>query len=149
MDEYKKAKTIFCFIGGELEVDTMPLIEKALCSGKKVAVPLCVSKGVMEARLITELSRLSKGRYKIMEPSLDSPVVSPKEIDFGVIPCVSCNEKGERLGHGGGYYDRFMQDTDFFKALICFSCLMTDKIPVEEHDIAVDAVIHEEKIIIL
>lgn len=140
---YSAAKMIFCFVGTAEEIDTAPLIRQALADGKRVAVPLCIAKGVMEAREIKSLAELKAGAYGILEPAADSPTVPPDQMEFGVLPCVSCDRLGNRLGHGGGYYDRFLQQAGFPCVLLCRERLLCEHIPTEPHDIRILHVITE------
>ena len=64
---FQKAETIFCFVGTAGEIHTKPLIQAALDQGKRVAVPKCISKGIMEARQIRSLGELYPGSYGIEE----------------------------------------------------------------------------------
>ena len=143
---YRRAKTIFCFVGRGDEIDTLPFIEKALSDGKKVAVPLCLGKGIMEARLIKSVSELSPGFFGIPEPPSDSCKVEPFQIDMAVIPCAACSRDGRRLGYGGGYYDRYFETetkTVRNSILICREKLVREDIPLEPHDIIFPAVVTE------
>ncbi|WP_283609318.1 5-formyltetrahydrofolate cyclo-ligase [Faecalispora anaeroviscerum] len=140
---YTNAKTIFCFVGTSNEINTSALIEQALADGKRVAVPLCIGKGIMEAREIHSLAELHSGMMGILEPTAQSVLVTPAEIDFAVLPCVSCDRRGNRLGYGGGYYDRFLEKATFCSVLICREQLLCGQIPTEPHDIAIPAVITE------
>ena len=142
--EYKRADTIFCFVGTEQEIDTSLVLRHALSHGKRVAVPKCVARGVMTACLIRSMTDLQKGSYGILEPGEGAAVIGPEEIDLGVIPCCTCSKSGRRLGYGGGYYDRYLERMNGTKALICRGKIMRDDIPVEEHDQGVDVVISEE-----
>ena len=83
---YQTAKTIFCFVGTASEINTGPLIEQALSDGKRVAIPLCIGKGIMEAREIHSLAELHSGMMGILEPAADSTLVPPAEIDFAILP---------------------------------------------------------------
>lgn len=141
---YKQADTLFCYVSTEDEVNTWTILAKALEDGKKVAVPLCIGKGIMEARQIQKLEDLEKGAYGIMEPKEECKKVQTDQIDLAIIPCVSADKKGRRLGHGAGFYDRFLQDTDFYKIMICYRALMLENIPTAEHDIIMDQVIYDE-----
>jgi len=142
--EYKQAKTVFCFVGRPAEIDTRLILEDALRSGKRLCVPKCVSDGVMEARLITSLSDLSPAKHGLLEPDPSkSGLVFPQEIDFAVIPCVTCDHFGSRLGFGGGYYDRYLQGADFFKCMVCRSELISEKVPRESFDVIPDMLITE------
>ena len=141
LKEYQEAQTIFCYASMDNEVDTWLLITQLLEQGKTVGVPLCIGKGIMEVRQIKAVSDFEKGAYGIMEPSKDCPVLDKEEIDFALIPCVSADQKGRRLGHGAGFYDRFLQDTAFPKVLLCYKELLMDKVPIDEHDVLMDQVI--------
>lgn len=140
---YKEAQTIFCFVGMENEVDTSGIIEDALSKGKRVAVPLVISKGVMEAKQIFSPDELSVCSYGIKEPSLDAPTVPPEEIELGIIPCLSCSHSGARLGYGGGFYDRYMQETSFTRMCICYEKLTNEEIPTSRYDLRMDYLITE------
>ena len=143
LDEYHKAVTVFIFVGTEGEINTRPIITHALEHGKQVAVPKCISKGVMEAYLIDSLEDLEDGSYGIQEPRNDAVRIQPEEIDLAVIPCCTCSQTGRRLGYGGGYYDRYLGRVAGVKAVICRDRIMRDDIPVEEHDQPADTVISE------
>lgn len=142
MSEYKEAKTIFCFVSMENEVDTTNIIQKAFDDGKKVAVPLIVSKGKMVAKYITSLENLTENKFGILEP-VDAITAEPSDIDLCIVPCLSCSHKGVRLGYGGGYYDRYMQNQSFVKICICFEKLTLDDIPQNRYDEKIDFLVTE------
>jgi 5-formyltetrahydrofolate cyclo-ligase len=143
LPDYRNAKTVFAFVGVQWEIDTKDLLLLALSSGKRVAVPLCLVAGIMEARLIRSLNELVPGAYGIPEPTVKCPVCPPAEIDFAVIPCVSCDRACMRLGQGGGYYDRFLEHASFFNAAICRDIAILESVPVEPWDRPVDCVVTE------
>ena len=139
--QYKKAETIFCFVSTPGEVDTREIIKNALSNNKRVCVPRCLKLGVMHAHEIKSLDDLQPGKYDIPEPKEHCPPIAPHEIDFAIIPCVTCNKQGHRLGYGGGFYDRYIQNQTFTKAALCRQSLLHDDIPLEPHDMAVDIVV--------
>lgn len=143
LKEYKEAKTIFSFVGVNREIDTLSIINNALESGKRVGVPRCISKGIMEVYEISRLTSLEEGKYGLLEPKEDCPQIKSEEIDFAIIPCVSCDKEGYRLGYGGGYYDRYLENAAFTTAVICREKILCEHIPHDEHDIKVDMVISE------
>lgn len=143
LPEYKEANGVFCFVGTEREIDTTALLENVLRQGKRLLVPLCTGPGIMELRQITSLSQLEAGAYGIREPRPDTPKVDKSEVDFSIIPCVSCDRKGHRLGQGGGYYDRFFEEYAVPTVLVCREALMQEHIPVEEHDVVFEKVVSE------
>ena len=141
---------IFCYVSTEKEINTIPLLQEILDSGKRLGVPKCTGKGIMDAYEIQNLEQLKIGSYGILEPGEECDIIlDPTEIQFAIIPCISCNRKGERLGHGGGFYDRYLEKMpeDCEKAILCRESLMCDEIPTEEHDERMDLVISENGII--
>ena len=139
---YQAAETVFCFVGTGGEPDTRRILRDALEAGKRVGVPLCISDGIMEVRQITDLDRdLRSGYFGILEPLPGQPRIDAKDIDFAVLPCVTCDHQGNRLGHGKGYYDRFLQGTDFPTCMICFEALVSEGIPMDAYDQRADSVI--------
>ena len=141
---YKNAQTIFCYIGTDREIDTKALLNAALADGKRLALPLCVGKGIMEGRQICSLSDLVNGKFDIPAPRLECPVIEPEEFDLVIVPCSTGNEKGQRLGYGGGFYDRYLGKTNCPKILLCRRRLVKDDIPVEEHDLIMDFLATED-----
>lgn len=142
---YQKAKTVFCYVATSGEIDVTELFRQAWKDGKRVAVPKCGKNGQMDAREITSLSSLSAGRYGILEPEEDAPVVPPEEIGLAVIPCLACDRRGYRLGYGGGYYDRYLPKITGVSAVLCWESLLLDEVPKESFDCRVDWVITERK----
>lgn len=142
-DVYDKARTIFCYVGTEREIDTMRLIHIMMRDGKNVAVPLCTQRGVMEARLIVGMGDLVSGRYGILAPRLQCPVVAPEDLDLVIVPCCTGNARGQRLGYGGGYYDRYLTQTKCPTMLLCRHQLEREDIPIDEHDVLLDYFVTE------
>lgn len=143
MPEYRAAGTVFCFVGFGREVDTRPILLDALERGKVLCVPLCTGPGRMELRQITGLDQLLPGAFGISEPPADSVPVATDEVDFAVLPCVTCDRAGRRLGRGGGYYDRFLAHYRGGTVLLCREKLIREEIPVEPHDYPVPWVLTE------
>lgn len=148
LPELCSAECVFAYIGIGYEIRTTEIIEKLLCEGKKVCVPLCYGKGRMDAVKITSLSDLHLGRYDIPEPSEDGEKVSPSEIDVIIVPGVAFDKEGRRLGRGGGYYDRFMSSAvNAKKIALCREVNLIDEVPCEAHDEKVDIIVTEKRII--
>ena len=79
LSEYEQAGTLFCFVGTSGEIDTAPILEDALRKGKRVGVPKCTARGIMEVREIRSLGDLEAGKYGILEPGAEAPVIQPEE----------------------------------------------------------------------
>ena len=143
MPAYQEAETVFCFVGTGWEIDTRPILTRALADGKRLCVPLCTGPGIMELRQITSLSQLSPGAYGLPEPPLDTPQVAVDAVDLAVLPCMGCNHLGHRLGRGGGYYDRFLSVYRSAAVLMCRERLIREEIPLEPHDMPIPWVLTE------
>ncbi len=142
LDEYKNAETVFTYVSVGAEADTRLFIGRAICDGKTVCVPRCGERerNQMQAIKIASLDALTTGRYGIPEPQ-SGEVVPFSEIDFAVIPCLCADSLGNRLGHGAGYYDRFLVDFHGFSLVLCRQELKVDAVPTEAHDIPANKVI--------
>lgn len=144
LKEYQMAKVVFCYVGRKDEINTIPLLQDIMKSGKRLGVPKCISYGLMEVYEITSLNNLQPGAYGILEPSEGCKKMAPEEIEFACVPCLTCNEKGARLGYGGGFYDRYLSKLSCPKAVLCRSRVMEQDIPVDEYDLRMEIVVTEE-----
>lgn len=146
LPEYQNASCIFCYISVGKEISTKAILKDAWASGKRVAVPRCTSKGIMNLFEIHSAKDLEPGSYQIPEPKSYCTPVNPSEPGFAIVPCLSCDRKRNRLGHGGGYYDRYLADAAFPTAAVCREKLLLDHVCCEIHDQPVDFVITETAI---
>ena len=144
MPEYRNASRIFCFVSQPSEVDTRPIIQDALSSGKKTAVPRCTGNGIMHAHYILDPETdLTPGMYGIYEPSAEAPAAAPEDFDLILVPCCSCSHTGKRLGFGGGFYDRYLKQTSAVTIVLCREKLTVSQIPSEPFDRDMDIVLTE------
>lgn len=142
---YINAASVFIYLSTKSEPETDRIIDHALQSNKTVYVPKCTAGNHMLAVKIDSNSEYLQNRYAIREPVYCSKTVDPELLDLIVVPCVAANTKGARLGHGGGYYDRFLSQTNTVKLCLCFDELLCNEIPVYPHDIQMDYLITENK----
>ena len=128
-----------------LEVDVATIIQSRPCH--RYALPRVVpGQSAMECRRFTSNSDLAPGSYGILEPQPGrSSLINVETIDVAVIPGCAFSMSGQRLGQGGGYYDRLMARPEFraYTIGICFECQFFDQLPTEPHDCEVDCVITE------
>ncbi|WP_298033730.1 5-formyltetrahydrofolate cyclo-ligase [uncultured Dysosmobacter sp.] len=141
--EYRQARTVLGFVSMATEIDTLPFLRRTMEAGKRLTVPLCTAPGRMEARLIRGMDDLRPGSYGILEPGPECPRLAPAEIEFAVIPCVACDRQGNRLGHGGGYYDRYLAVYTGPAALVCPEALLQRSIPTGPLDRPIGLVVTE------
>ncbi len=145
--DFLQAESIFCYVSTADEPDTSFIIETALKLGKHVFVPVCISKGIMIPVRITADTVFGEGYMGISEPLNYDKTENTKHFDLSVIPCITANFSGERLGHGAGFYDRFLCNKTTEKFCLCFFQLISPEIPTDENDIIMDAVVTEEGIV--
>ena len=138
--EFKDAKTVFCYVSYNGEVDTLKLLSY-IANEKILTVPYCIDdNGNMIAVKINSTDDLVKGMYGILEPK--NPIPFPKEeIDFVIVPGVAFSKDGYRLGYGKGYYDRFLSGISPYKLGIIKKELLLEKLPTNEFDIKMDDVL--------
>ena len=139
-EAYRNAKSIYGYLPYNQEVRTVPLLQKALADGKRVAVPK-VYGDTMKFLWLDDLSKVENSEMGIPEPIADDPVADDPTA-LVLMPGVAFTEKGDRMGYGGGYYDRFLAaEPDHPTIALCYAFQMVESLPTEEFDIPVDAVI--------
>ncbi len=111
---------VFLYVSVADEIGTRKILQEALRLHKTVCVPRCIAKGIMTAHRIRSMGDLQEGKYGIPEPRDGCPEIMPDAIDLIVAPCVCAERAGYRLGYGGGYYDRFLAQTQH--AAVCALC---------------------------
>ena len=112
MDEFKKSKTIFCFLSTSFEVQTERIIRESLRLGKQVLVPLLDPGGenLKASRIPSMDIDFVIGEYGVRQPAPKFRNVVPfSNIDFVVVPGLAFDSFGNRIGYGGGFYDKFFK----------------------------------------
>ncbi len=142
-EAWQRAESVFLYVSTRTEPDTRGLLADALREGKALYVPLCRADKTMEAVRVRSLAELRPGMRGIPEPPEDGERAQAP--DLAVVPCVSASRDGRRLGHGAGYYDRFLEKTPCRTLCLCYEALLSDEIPTDEHDVRMDAVATEKR----
>ena len=145
LPEVEKAQTVMLFYGVGNEPDTTELIETFWRQGKTVLLPRCLPGRGMEARRIVPGSKLIYSAYGIPEPDQECPVVSRDKIDLILVPNLCCDKQGYRLGHGGGYYDRYLVGYSGMTVSLCPTDRLQEQLPRDEYDLPVRLVLTETK----
>lgn len=143
------ANTIGVTISNPPEVDTYQIIRKAWELGKTVVAPKCnpLTKELQFRKLET-FSQLESVFFGLFEPNEESTLeIQGKEIDLLLVPGLSFNRQGYRLGFGGGYYDRFLQNYHGVTISLAFAVQVVENIPVEAHDLPVAKIITNNEVI--
>jgi 5-formyltetrahydrofolate cyclo-ligase len=137
---YQEAKTIYGYLPYNQEVRTVPMLQRALAEGKRVAVPKCYGD---EMRFIymDDLSKVESGYCGIPEPIEDGPIADDPTA-LVLMPGLAFTKAGDRMGYGGGFYDKFLASEPEHPTLaLCYEFQMVEDIPTEEYDIPVDCVL--------
>lgn len=145
-DEFSKCDALFTFVSAGSEVSTEVIIQKALETEKKLAVPLVTGKHDMCFIYINSPEELKEGKFGILEPAYDERnVAEPDENSLLLIPGLAFDATMNRLGYGGGYYDKYLSShPEPFKLGICFHIQYTQvHLPHDPTDIPVDMFITE------
>lgn len=133
------------------EIDILPLARQAIADGKAVYFPISGDKGIMEFRRVVDLDKdFSPGRFGIYEPSLECPLLD-KSVALGaalvIMPALSIDRDGYRLGYGKGYYDRYLIDLTASVIGIVYDCLLADRLPRGKFDRRADLVVTDKQTI--
>ncbi|MFP3982711.1 MAG: 5-formyltetrahydrofolate cyclo-ligase [Desulfurivibrionaceae bacterium] len=152
MTELSRASCVMIYVNYRSEVITRPLIAELQGLGKTVAAPVTDPHN---ARLLpyivgNEAEDLIPGYCNIPEPDSGSqPSLDPGRLDIVLVPGSVFDPDGNRLGYGGGYYDRFLSQ-EAPQALtvgLAFEMQIVDSVPVQDHDIPLDLVITEKRVV--
>lgn len=141
-----QANRIFAYYSVGREPDTLELIRLCLEAGKEVFLPRSYSGGRMDfAPLACPIGQLSEGPFGIPQPAGKLPAAAAEKGDLIIVPALCFDERLYRLGHGGGYYDRFLEGAEALAIGLCRERLVLNAIPTEPHDRPVDILITEKK----
>ncbi|MCA9432713.1 MAG: 5-formyltetrahydrofolate cyclo-ligase [Candidatus Omnitrophica bacterium] len=147
---YRQARTLAVTYPVGSEVDLLPLIQQRLSNNEPVCLPRTLDRGRMEFhRVGTSLEELKPSKLGIPEPA-DNPetLIPPEEIDLLIVPGVGFDPKGNRLGQGGGFFDRYLprlpERTP--RLAVAFEIQIVPSIPSGPHDLPVQEVLTERTI---
>ena len=149
-DIFTKSDTILFYVSYGNEVQTHELITESFSLGKTVVVPKSVTDD--HTLLLSKIAcwdDLEKGAYSILEPKKQRITeIDSGALDLIIVPGVVFDERGHRIGHGKGYYDRLLQNAGHIPTLaLAFEIQIVDSIDSEPHDKRIDTIITEKRII--
>ncbi|MBW4674046.1 MAG: 5-formyltetrahydrofolate cyclo-ligase [Desmonostoc geniculatum HA4340-LM1] len=139
---FAQAKTILAYFSFRQEPDLTPLFTNTkYCWG----FPRCVHKS-LSWHIWTPEDSVQSGAYGITEPHPDAPTLDPTEVDLILIPSVACDDRGYRLGYGGGYYDRLLSSPEWLTKPtvgIVFDFAYLPQLPIEPWDKPLTSILTE------
>ena len=120
-----------------LELQTEPIIQRALQEGKRVALPKVISKGEMVFIEITSGTIYEESRFGVMEPQ-KGDIIGKKQLELLIVPGVAFRQDGYRIGFGGGFYDRYLADYTGKTCSLLFSEQLNQTWQPDNYDIPVE-----------
>lgn len=157
LDVFKKSKSILMYVSFRSEVDTRKYLDDLLKMNKRLILPLVDARHhLLKLYEVKDTSELAPGYMGIPEPDIrENRRVTIKDIELVIIPGTGFDLKGNRLGYGGGYYDRLLSyeskqlaEVDHIPTVaLAFEEQIGDEIPAEPHDIQVDIIITDMRLI--
>ena len=157
LEPYQSAKRVAGLLPFDGEADPTPLMDRAILEGKEVFVPIIIAK---DQPLLfapwTRQTKLKQNGFGILEPDVPrESMIAARELDFVITPLVAFDENCNRVGVGGGYYDRsfsfrntanIASDHQAHMVGIAYELQRVDRFPTEDWDVRLDAVVTESKV---
>ncbi|MCE7794268.1 5-formyltetrahydrofolate cyclo-ligase [Salipaludibacillus sp. CUR1] len=139
LEIWKQSKTIGITVSVGDEIDTWPIIKETWEQGKQAAVPKCVpNQKELSFYILNDISQLENSFYGLKEPDpTKCELFDNRKIDLLIVPGLVFDRKGYRVGHGGGYYDRFLASNPLETVSLCYDFQVVNELPAETHDIPV------------
>ena len=145
----KDKQSILAYAAKDPEVETLVLINRLIKAGKTISVPI-IEKETKTLRLskLSSVADLEPSTFNVPEPLSKENPISPSEIQTVIIPLLGFDRKGNRIGYGAGYYDRFLKNNPHLEKIgLAYSCQEVDLVPTDTNDIRLDMIITENEII--
>ena len=148
LPQMQNAGLILSYMPTYDEADVSELNRRLADAGKHVCYPVTAGGGLMSAYEPESPDAFAVKRYGILEPVIEkSRRIEPAAIDAIILPCVAFDHQLRRLGHGAGYYDRYLPlCKNAVKIAAAFSMQQLEEVICDRCDVPVDLVVTEEKI---
>lgn len=141
LQELENAKLVLAYMPMKYELDILPAAELLKERGVSVAFPLCIDEGGLRLFVPANENGFVTGAYGILEPDINTArEVTADMLDAILLPAIGFDRHGNRLGQGGGYYDRLLAKTDCLTVAVGFDCQLVDEVPTEPNDRKVDII---------
>lgn len=150
MEAFQRAACIALYSPVQQEIDTGLLFSKARADAKRVLYPL-VCGITLEFIEVIESGQCTPGAFGIPEPCQTGKDQSLEEVDLIVVPGVAFDLQGHRIGFGKGYYDRCLDQLSQHTTVVglCHDFQLVDRIPAEGHDIRMQYIVTDKRLITL
>lgn len=150
LPEYRAASVVAAYASFGSEFDTTAFLTDILASNKRLLLPRVerVPKRLVLCEVADMKIDLQPGVWGIREPAQHCPLAQPSVANFILVPAVAMTARGERLGYGGGYYDRLLVEmgSGVIRVAAGYTVQLQGSLPTGPHDLAVDVVLTEEEL---
>lgn len=144
-----EAEYVLAYMPMKYELDILPSVEALRSLNKKIVFPLCTENGGLKLYLPKGDNGFTVGSYGILEPDTRTAEEIPYDrIDAVILPAIAFDRHLDRLGQGGGYYDRLLSKTSCFTVAVGFDCQLVERVPTEQNDRSVDAIVTPSETIV-
>jgi 5-formyltetrahydrofolate cyclo-ligase len=150
LKDFKQASTVLFYVSYNNEVNTHKMIKEQLAGEKTIVVPITDKKNrSLTLSKLNDWNDLSVGSYNILEPKKGKITeINIDLLDLIIVPGVGFDMKGNRIGHGKGYYDNLLKNSKRTTSIgLSFEWQILKSIPIQNHDIPVDKIVTEKRII--
>ena len=142
---FSEAELVLFYYPIRNEPNLLSLAKLAKSLGKRIAFPISIEEScTLLFREVDSVEAMAEGTYGIPEPSEQNPIVTDFSHALCIVPALSFDPFGYRLGYGKGYYDRFLADFDGVSVGVVYSRCMDERLPRGAHDRAVRLIVTEE-----
>lgn len=149
LEEWKSAKCVLLYFATSTEINVNSVLRDV--PGNEWYLPRCTEGNRLSIHRVFSDSKdeLRQNGFGIYEPHPDSPEVSAEVLDLVIVPALAFDERGNRLGYGGGFYDRFLPRLrpDCATIGVTLDALVVPALPSEPHDIPVQIIVTESRVI--
>lgn len=147
---FRYAKTVLLYYPKPTEIDTLLIMDEALRQGKQVGFPVTGPGGQMVFRLVDDpVSRMAQGPFGVPEPKEGCPLFDKEaagavEDTLVLVPGLSFDKEGYRLGYGNGYYDRYLENFNATTIGLVYQDFLAERLPRGRYDRWVDLLVTEK-----
>lgn len=155
-DYFRQAKSVLAYVAKEEETATFQILKNAI-RNKQTFVPVTVQhpqpeESELQISEVNSLDELREGSFRVPEPrkpDFENHLSSKVTPDLLVVPGVAFSENKNRLGYGAGYFDQYLSQIPAESVIVglAYERQIVENLPVEEHDVPVDLVVTEDRII--
>jgi 5-formyltetrahydrofolate cyclo-ligase len=149
LPEIAVAEVVMVYFALPGEIDPLPAARALRSRGVTIAYPRVESPGVLGVYAVEDERTLVQGPFGLSEPADAARILDPTLIAAVIVPVVAFDERGMRLGYGGGYYDRLLPRLrpDCPRIGLAFDEQLLAVVPAEAHDAAMDLVVTQTRVV--